>query len=222
VVIPAGALSEDKTHWNPSHPAFFLPVKILSSDFRDKLLFYLRKNTSKLTIPGETENLKALLEKLKTIPWVVNSQAPKNKKNKPQHIIRYLSRYVSKTAVNEQRIIKLENGKVHLSYFDRRRKKERIEILSEKLFLKRIILHILPKGFKKNRFYGFMANRCRENMLTLCRMLPGIPVTYQQDDKELLNDTAFLFWKYFRVDIMLCPVCGKGHIHIMKYFKEGG
>jgi len=224
VVVPAGCLSLDRTKWNPSHPAFFLPVRKISVEFRDKLLFYLKKEerAETLTIPDKIEDLKLLLENLKQIPWVVHSQAPGGGKNKPQLMIRYLSRYVNKTAVSDKRIRKLENGNIHLSYIDRKNMKAGTEIISEQLFLRRLVMHILPKGFKKIRFYGFMANRCRKSMLTLCRMLLGIPLSEQTEITEELNDTAFLFWKYFGVDITLCTTCGKGHISFIKTGAGGG
>ena len=217
VVIPSGCLSEDKTKWNPSHPAFFLPVRKLSAAFRNKLLFLLSKEerAGTLTIPQKIEDLKLLLESLKQVPWVVHSKAPGDGKNNPQQMIRYLSRYVNKTTVSDKRIIKLENGNVYLSYIDRKTKTAKVEIISEELFLKRLVLHILPKGFKKIRFYGFMANRYKKSMLALCRMLLGIPLA-QQIETDDLNDTAFLFWKYFQVDITLCSDCGKGHISFVK------
>jgi hypothetical protein len=137
-------------------------------------------------------------------------------------MIRYLSRYINKTAVSDKRIRKLENGNVHVGYFDRKKMIARTEIISEQLFLKRLVLHILPKGFKKIRFYGFMANRCRKSMLSLCRILLGIPLSEQAEDSEELNDTAFLFWKYFEVDITLCSACGKGHISFIKTGAGGG
>ena len=223
VVIPSGCLSDDKTAWNPSHPAFLLPVRKLSAAFRDTLLFLLSKEerTGALTIPDKIEDLKLLLEHLKQVPWVVHSQAPGDRKNKPQHMIRYLSRYVNKTAVSDKRIRKLENGNVHLNSIDRKSKTPKVEILSEELFLRRLILHILPKGFKKIRFYGFMANRCRKSMLSLCRMLLGTPLS-EQEESENLDDTAFLFWKYFQVDITLCAACGKGHISFVKTSAGGG
>ena len=229
VVIPSGCLSEDKTKWNPSCSTFFLPVKKLSADFRNKLLFYLRKEerAGTLIVPNQIEDLKYLFEKLKQISWVVNSQAPDKGrekckgKSKPQHMIRYLSRYVNKTAVSDKKIRKIENGNVHLKYIDRKKKTAKVEVLSEELFLKRLVLHILPKGFMKIRFYGFMANRCRRNMLTLCRMLLGIPLS-EQENIEVSNDTAFLFWKYFKIDITKCPDCDQGHISFVKKKTAGG
>ena len=223
-VIPAGCLSEDRTQWTPSHPAFLLPVRKLSIDFRNKLLFYLRKEQRKgsLKKPKEVNDIEVLLENLKNIPWVVNSQPPGKHKSTPEHIVRYLSRYVNKTAVKDERIRKIENGKVYLSYYDRKRKKAKTEIIGEELFLKRLLLNILPKGFKKVRFYGFMANRYRATMLALCRMLLGVSLYTQEELKDCLNDTAFLFWKYFTIDILLCPDCNKGHIHYLKGNLRGG
>ena len=136
-------------------------------------------------------------------------------------MIRYLSRYVNKTAVSDKRIEKIVDGNVYLKYVDRKKKQAKTEILSEELFMKRLVLHILPKGFKKIRFYGFMANRSRKSMLVLCRMLMGYPIS-EQVESEDLNDTAFLFWKYFKVDITYCSDCNKGHIFYLGGNSGGG
>ena len=98
-----------------------------------------------------------------------------------------------------------------------------MEIITEVQLLKRLVTHFLPKGFKKVRFFGFMANRNRACKLTLCRMLLGQPVAEQEESSgELLTDTAFLFWKYFRIDITLCRDYGKGHIHFVHGPAGGG
>ena len=224
VVVPAGCLSSDRTSWNNSHPSFLLPVRKLSVDFRKKLLFYLKKEdrNQALIIPEKIGSLSNLLKNLSEIPWVVNSQAP-GKNRKPEHIIRYLSRYVNKTAVSDKRISKIENGNVHLAYYDRKNKSPKTESISEQLFLKRLSFHILPKGFKKIRFYGFMANRRKSSMLALCRMHLGHTLSEQQEaDKSFTEDTAFLFWKYFQIDITCCPDCEEGHVSIVKGLIKGG
>jgi len=174
IVIPGGCLSANKSKWISSNPSFLLPVRKLSADFRDMLLLYIRKEekAETLRIPKDIVNPKSLLDFLKTIKWVVNSKAPEKGKSKPQFILRYLSRYVNKTVVSDNSIRRIENGKVYLEYFDRKRKLRKTEILSEELFIKRLVFHFLPKGFKSVRFYGFMANRYRASMLVLCRMLP--------------------------------------------------
>jgi hypothetical protein len=78
------------------------------------------------------------------------------------------------------------------------------------------------KGIEESSFYGFMANRYRKSMLSLCKMLMGIPLSEQTEDLEELNDTAFLFWKYFGVDITLCSACSEGHIGFIKIGIVGG
>ena len=137
-------------------------------------------------------------------------------------MVRYLSRYVAKSAVSDSRIRKVENGNVHLNYYDRKNRKAKTEVISEAQFMKRMVLHILPKGFKKVRFFGFMTNRFRSANLALCRMLLGQPLAEQEEQSSnVLEDTAFLFWKYFKVDITLCRDCRKGHIHFV-YRPDGG
>lgn len=225
IVIPAGCLSIDGTKWISSNPTFFLPVKKMSADFREKLLFYLHKELKKgsLKIPDNIEEPEKILEDLKSIPWVVNSQAPGRTRKKPEHVVRYLSRYVAKSAVSDSRIRKVQGGNVHFSYYDRKKKKCKTEIITEIQFMKRLIMHVLPKGFKKVRFFGFMTNRYRAGNLALCRMLLGQPLSDQEEqNKKLLEDTAFLFWKYFKIDITLCKECGKGHIHFVRSPSGGG
>lgn len=225
VVIPAGCLSIDSTEWKAANPTFFLPVKKMSADFRTKLLFYLRKENrnGSFKIPKGIEDPENLFEQLEKISWVVNSQAPGKGKKKPENVVRYLSKYVAKSAVSDNRIRKVENGRVHIRYYDRKKKQKKTEVITEMQFMQRLVLHFLPKGFKKVRFFGFMANRHRAGRLALCRMLLGQPLSEQEEpDKKLLEDTAFLFWKYFRVDITICKDCGKGHLHFVHGPAVGG
>lgn len=219
VVVPGGCISNDGTKWISSNPAFFLPVKKLSADYRRQLLFYLSKDfkSGSLKIPEDIKDPEMLFNQLGSIDWVVHSQPPGKGRKKPEQIFRYLSRYVAKSVVSDKRILKIENGNVHLGYFDRKKKQSKTEIIPELLFMKRLVLHFLPKGFKKVRFYGFMANRHRATKIALCRMFLGQPIADQEESsKDLLEDTAFLFWKYFRIDITICKDCGKGHIQFVR------
>lgn len=141
----------------------------------------------------------------------------------PEHIVRYLARYVAKAPVDPKRIIANTNDTVSLRYYDRKHKKAKIDTMNNIDFLKRLVLHILPKGFKKTRFYGFMANIHRKKKLTVCRILLGESISSQTEtEKALLDDTAFLFWKYFHVDITRCPDCSQGHIHFVRGYVDSG
>jgi hypothetical protein len=224
VVIPGGCISDDSTRWVRSRSEFLLPVKKQSSDFRKKLIQYLRAayKGGQLIFPEDIQ-MKTLFEKLEETKWVVHSQPPGQIRNNPAHVVRYLSRYVAKSPVNDRRISRLENGNVHLRYYDRKQKKQKNDIITEVQFLKRMVLHILPKGFKKIRFYGFMSNRFRKSKLALCRVLLGEPISGQIEiEKKLLDDIVFLYWKYFEIDISRCPDCAAGHIHIVSGYTGSG
>lgn len=225
VVVPGGCLSEDGTEWMSSHPSFFLPVKRLSEDFKKKLLFLITKELKKesFSIPDGVKKSLENVKKLAAKKWVVHSEPPGKRGKNPRDVIRYLSRYVSKSAVSEKRISRVEDGKVYLKYYDRKNKQSKTEIISEIQFLKRFLLHILPKGFQKVRYYGFMGNRYRASRLALCRMLLGEPLNSQHEiNKEQLNNVVFLFWKYFGIDISLCRDCKKGHVKMVDQRSGGG
>lgn len=219
VMIPGGCLSENKTEWVSSHPSFFLPVKCISGQFKTTLITCLRKanKTGSLYLPKVYDDFRELLDTLEKKKWVVHSQAANNKKSDSLSLIRYLSRYVSKSAVSNKKITRLDSTKISISYYDRKKKTPKREVIAEEECMKRLVFHILPKNFKKVRSYGFLANRYKSGMLALCRMLMGTPLSEQQKpDKELLNDTAFLFWKFFHIDITMCPDCKEGHIEYVR------
>ncbi len=116
------------------------------------LLFHLGKElkNGSLKTPDGIEDIAKLFNQLAHIPWVVNSQPPGKGKKKPVNIVRYLSRYVAKSAVSDKRIQKAENGNVYIRYYNRKRKQSKMEVVTEIQFMKRLVLHILPKGFKKS------------------------------------------------------------------------
>jgi hypothetical protein len=91
-----------------------------------------------------------------------------------------------------------------------REKKEKVEILTEELFFRRLTFHILPKGLMKIRFYGFMANRCRRSRLNLCQVLMGEDLGSLEDSSGVKPDVVFPFWKYFKVDITKRSDCQRG------------
>ncbi len=225
VMIPGGCLSEDKTQWCPSHPSFFLPVKRLSQDYKEKLIRSLHKAGKKemLYLPNAYEDFRILLDMIEHKEWVVHSQAAVEKHNDPRGLVRYLARYVAKSAISDKRIQRVGANKVGISYYNRKKKQKKLEVITEEECMRRLVCHVLPKGFKKVRGYGFFANRHKSNMLSLCRMLLGVPLGEQEEtDKELLKDTAFLFWMYFQIDITLCSDCKEGHIVYVRGATPGG
>jgi hypothetical protein len=176
-VIPAGGLSTDHQRWiHPRYP-FFLPVKVLSRVFRGKFIAGLKQafHQHKLVFPGtvkqlaEKKNFDAFLRLLFRHDWVVYAKPPFGG---PEHVLHYLARYTHRVAISNQRIVNFADGKVTFRWKDYAHKsKKRLMTITAEEFLRRFLLHTLPRGFVRIRFCGFLANRRRGHLLPLCRQL---------------------------------------------------
>jgi hypothetical protein len=180
-VIPAGGLSSDHTAWIHSRHHFFLPVEVLSRVFRGKFTAALKRafRRGKLSFHGRLRCLSnrkmflALLGSVFAHDWVVYAKEPFGG---PEHVLHYLARYTHRVAISNHRLIALEEGKVTFRWKDYAHgNKKRLMTLSSDEFLRRFFLHVLPHGFVRIRFFGFLANRSRANMLPLCRQLLAMP-----------------------------------------------
>jgi hypothetical protein len=176
-VIPAGGLSPDHQRWIHPRYAFFLPVKVLSRVFRGKFIAGLKRAfcQNKLVFPGNTKWLAdektfySFLRSLFRQDWVVYAKPPFGG---PQHVLHYLARYTHRVAISNHRIVNFADGKVTFRWKDYAHKsKQRLMTVSAEEFLRRFLLHTLPRGFVRIRFCGFLANRRRRELLPLCRHL---------------------------------------------------
>jgi hypothetical protein len=176
-VIPAGGLSADHSRWiQPRYP-FFLPVKVLSRVFRGKFVAGLQRayRQGKLGFYGDQKSLqdpklfRALVRSLFRQDWIVYAKPPFGG---PQYVLHYLARYTHRVAISNHRLISFQNGQVRFRWKDYAHgSKQRIMTLSADEFLRRFLLHVLPKGFVRIRFFGFLANRRRATLLPLCQQL---------------------------------------------------
>jgi predicted Zn-ribbon and HTH transcriptional regulator len=176
-VVPAGGLSPDHERWvRPRYP-FFLPVKVLSRVFRGKFVSGLKQMFQKgdLCLPGALQPLaqrKAFHSFLRTLfrhDWVVYAKRPFGG---PEHVLHYLARYTHRVAISNHRLVSFAEGKVTFRWKDyAHRNKSRLMTLAAEEFLRRFLLHVLPRGFVRIRFFGLLANRRRSALLPLCRRL---------------------------------------------------
>ena len=187
-VVPGGGLSCDRQRWIPSSPNFFLPVKVLSHVFRGKFLDGLRSafRSKRLAFHGSCqgwENRKAFyafLDTLKEHDWVVYAKKPFGG---PEHVLHYLARYTHRVAISNHRLVEVTDDNVTFRWKDyAHHSKRRTMTLSHEEFLRRFLLHVLPKGFPRIRYFGFLAQRSRGALLPLCRTLlavepPPVPTT---------------------------------------------
>ena len=174
-MIPSGGLSPDHQRWiHPRYP-FFLPVKILGRVFRGKFVAGLKQAfvDGKLLFPGslkgigEQKAFHAFLHPLFRQDWVVYAKRPFGG---PEHVLHYLARYTHRVAISNHRIVNFVDGKVTFRWKDYAHKgKQRLMTVTAEEFLRRFLLHTLPRGFVRIRFCGFLANRRRREFLPLCR-----------------------------------------------------
>ena len=176
-VIPAGGLSRDHSGWVHPKPGFFLPVRVLSRVFRGKFIAGLKRlfRSGKLIFAGNLKPLAkrkafyAFLRPLFRKDWVVYAKQPFGG---PDHVLHYLARYTHRVAISNHRLIAFENDQVTFRWKDyaHRNKKRKMTVSADE-FLRRFLLHVLPRGFVRIRFFGFLANRRRADLLPLCRQL---------------------------------------------------
>lgn len=223
-VVPGGGLSLDGTRWISCRPGFFLPVRVLSRLFRRLFLHYLQKafDSGKLCFSASLEALRDpqefvhYLKPLKNSEWVVYAKPPFAG---PQHVLDYVGRYTHRVAISNHRLLDIDDGHVRFHWKDYRdnNRHKTMELPADE-FIRRFLIHILPDGFQRIRYYGFLSNRQRKHKLTLCRYLLGMAVSDSKPDGaaeqsrdyrdryELL--TGFSLWQ--------CPVCGQGRMLVVE------
>jgi hypothetical protein len=174
-VVPGGGLSPDHQRWIACSHKFFLPVKVLSVVFRGKFLGALQRAFRKhqLTLAGQLAPLQspavfaALLRTAAQRNWVVYAKRPFAG---PAQVLTYLSRYTHRIAIANSRLISMTDGRITFRWRDYAHGHQaRVMTLAADEFLRRFLLHLLPAGFVRIRYFGLLANRHRSQFLQLCR-----------------------------------------------------
>lgn len=211
-LVPAGALSHDQLRWTPARKNFLFPVKALSIVFRGKFLDLLNKTfvRNKLLFVAQSAPLadslafNLLINALRKKPWIVYAKKPFGS---PVHVLDYLGRYTHRVALSNDRILSAHNGEVTFSYRDRKHHNQRKFMrLQTEEFIRRFLLHVIPKGLMRVRHFGFLANNSKER-LSKCRqllgLLPALPKPLQRSTHELMLVLT-------GIDLTRCPRCRKG------------
>ena len=223
-IVPAGGWSNTAQCWKTSRKKFFIPVKVISAVFRGKFLALLRQafDDKQLKFEGEIKplqlkgNFKRLLNDLYAKDWVVYAKKPF--KNATQ-IINYLGRYTHRVAISNQRLTGITEDEVSFSwkdYKDYGRKK--VMKLKAEEFIRRFLLHVLPKGFCKIRYYGIFAPRKRKIVLKQCKRAIGRACAKSKLAGLSWQKALKLLWG---IDVTVCPACKKGRMVTVDEFKGG-
>jgi hypothetical protein len=209
-LVTGGALSRDRTRWIRGRAAFLFPVKALSIVFRAKYLAGLQRafEDGALAFAAGTAPLAdagcfaALVTQLRAMAWVVYAKRPFAG---PAQVLQYLGRYTHRIAMTNARLVSHADGVVRFrwkDYADRGRTK--IIALDAEEFLRRFLLHVLPRGFVRIRHFGLLANRQRHTLITRAQHLLGPPTPAPSSNDVRSADG----------DPTRCPFCHQGRWHV--------
>jgi hypothetical protein len=213
-VVPGGGLSPDGTQWISCRPRFFLPVRVLSRLFRRLFLEYLIKafDTGKLQFFSSLEPLRerrAFLRHLaptRAIKWVVYAKRPFAG---PEQVLDYVGRYTHRVAISNNRLLDIDHGTITFRFKDYRHDgQQKTMTLDAEEFIRRFLLHVLPDGFQRIRYYGFLGNRYREEKLARCRQLLGMPACPPTSEES--QDYRDRYEELTGCSLRECPVCHQG------------
>ena len=215
-LIPGGVLSSDKSKWKSSKSNFLFRTESLMLAFKNIFIKGLKdlKKAGQLKFPGDTAKYEddvefnRLIEKIAKKKWCGYAKAPFSG---PEKVLEYLGRYTHRVAISNYRIISMEEGKVTFSWKDRSDdNKTKFMTLEAEEFIRRFLLHVLPKGFRKIRYFGFLAPRYKKENIRIIRELIGAngdvftPPVKETTEEMMLRLTG--------KDINCCPACGKGRM----------
>jgi hypothetical protein len=212
-VIPGGGLSADSSIWIPSRKNFFLPVRVLSIVFRGKFIAALRHayDQGKLRFAGSTEKLatpisfERWLKKLRRSKWVVYAKPPFGS---PEIVLKYLAAYTHRVAISNRRILNIANDTVTFRVRDPKGLRSLHMTLPAHEFIRRFLLHVLPRGFTRIRYFGFLSHRVRKQKLERCRELLGAP----QIAPDLIHDETAGDSPADLGPLHECPACHSGQL----------
>ena len=220
-VVPGGGLSADNSRWISSARGFFIHVDILSRLFRAKVLDYLKRahRQGKLPFHGSDTNLATAetfqytIDEAYSKQWVVYAKKPFAG---PKQVLKYLGRYTHRIAISNYRIVDVRDDTVVFKWKDYRDKnKTKLMSLPTREFLRRFLLHVIPRNFVRIRSYGLLSNRTKATMLERCRELlhdcstnaldAG---TAEQQHKAAQEPPS----SSDQSRLLLCPKCRRGHM----------
>lgn len=226
-VVPNGGLSPDGSEWIAGRPDFFLPVRVLSRVFRGKFLALLRRAYSDgdLRFHGALEHLSArssfdtFVQPYYEQEWVVYAKAPFGG---PEQVLKYLARYTHRVAISNRRLVSIDDHRITFRWKDYSKQNQcRRMTLTATEFLRRWLLHVLPRGFVRIRHYGLFANRDRKERLRKCQQLLMDPEELPATTDVRGTAAPPLLQDRGAVEGWQCPRCNVGRVHCTRQFEPG-
>jgi len=220
LIVTGGGLDAARQHWVAcKRPDFLFPVRAMSKMFRGKFLAGLRRlrQQGKLTFAGASTELstdgawRLFLATLRARRWVVYAQPPFAG---PDSVLDYLSRYTHRIAISNERLLALNHDSVRFRYKDYAHGNAiKVMELPATEFLRRFLLHVVPRGFRRVRHYGLLANCRRNKNLARCRELLAVASPSPPPPAEPL---AASVRRLMDIDIARCPKCGEAGMQVVE------
>ena len=226
IIVPGGGISLDGERWISCRPGFFLPVRVLSRLFRRLLLEKLvaAHDAGRLQFFGahvhlaERNAFTTYLAPLRKAEWVVYSKRPFGG---PEAVLAYLSRYTHRVAIANSRLVALDDAGVSFTWKDYRTKgRERAKVMTLAIdeFIRRFLLHVLPDGFHRIRYYGLFAKGGRAENKNIARARQLLNVMAPRSEPSDAGDADDSEPQTLAHP---CPCCG-GRMIIIETFERGG
>jgi hypothetical protein len=219
MIVPGGGISRDRSRWVAKRPDFFLPVRVLSKLFRRLMIEKLvaAHAAGQLTFHGahaalvNTKAFAAYLAPLRRTRWFVYAKRPFAG---PKAVLAYLSRYTHRVAISNRRLIAADARAVTFKVKDYRIDgpgRYKPMTLDPHEFIRRFLIHVLPKGFHRIRHYGLLAGGVKADNLALAHQLLDVAAP-KPEPEDIASDPA--------TPLKSCPCCGAA-MRIIEVFKAG-
>ena len=208
-LVAGGAVSTDSKQWTACKADYLFNEKALSLVFRGKFIEHMGRacRQAKIHFAGNCAQFKNTLYAKN---WVVSVREPVKR---PEYVLEYLARYTHRVAIANSRITALKDGRVTFKIKNRKKNQTESLTISAVEFIRRFLLHSLPKGFVRIRHYGFLANRNRNQNLNVIRELMGVSAPAEGK----ITPIEEMMLQLTGIDITVCPCCKKGK---MQFFAE--
>ncbi|MBZ5723279.1 MAG: IS91 family transposase [Acidobacteriia bacterium] len=219
-VIPGGGLSPDGLRWVACRPNFFLPVRVLARRFRHVLLEALDDafQTGQLHFGSSLAHLRdrrafaRYLAATRRTDWAVFAKPPFAG---PRQVLDYVGRYTHRVAISNNRLVAIDDGRVTFRYKDYRANgAEKTLTLAADEFIRRFLLHVLPDGFQRIRYFGFLGNRHRHDQLARCRALLGMAPASSPEAQP--TDYRDHYEALTHASLRICPTCHAAAMRVVE------
>jgi len=217
-IIPCGGIRKDGKKWIKGNTTYLFPNKVMAALFKGKFIDYFKQAVTNREIKfigvlhtyEEASCFDKFISQQYKKEWVVYAKQPFTT---PDKVVKYLGSYTNRIAISNKRIIALEDDKVSFRWKDYKdNSKQKVMKLDIVEFIRRFLLHVLPDGYVRIRYFGILSNSNKTEKLKTCSLLLGKRMKKQPDYRSVVGSLLLIM----NINITLCPMCGKGHCFLYK------